>query len=54
MDKIIQLQWLETDKEVREEAGLNVKAIRRIATQDRNLHNTPLMPTINEYRAVLR
>ena len=28
-------------KEVKEEAGLNVKAIRIIAIQDRNLHNIP-------------
>lgn len=31
-----------TEKEVKEEAGLNVKAIRIIAIQDRNLHNIPL------------
>ena len=31
-----------TIKEVKEEAGLNVKAIRIIAIQDRNLHNIPL------------
>ena len=30
-----------TEKEVKEEAGLNVKAIRIIAIQDRNLHNIP-------------
>ena len=30
-----------TIKEVKEEAGLNVKAIRIIAIQDRNLHNIP-------------
>lgn len=30
-----------TEKEVKEEAGLNVKAIRVIAIQDRNLHNIP-------------
>ena len=30
-----------TEKEVKEEAGLNVKAIRIIAMQDRNLHNIP-------------
>ena len=30
-----------TIKEVKEEAGLNVKAIRIIAMQDRNLHNIP-------------
>ena len=29
------------EKEVKEEAGLNVKAIRVIAIQDRNLHNIP-------------
>lgn len=29
------------EKEVKEEAGLNVKAIRIIAIQDRNLHNIP-------------
>lgn len=31
-----------TEKEVREEAGLNVKAIKVIALQDRNKHNPPL------------
>lgn len=35
-----------TEKEVKEEAGLNVKAIRIIAIQDRNLHNIPSMPTM--------
>ena len=30
-----------TEKEVKEEAGLNEKAIRIIAIQDRNLHNIP-------------
>ncbi len=30
-----------TEKEVREEAGLDVKAVRVIAIQDRNLHNIP-------------
>ena len=30
-----------TEEEVKEEAGLNVKAIRIIAMQDRNLHNIP-------------
>ena len=30
-----------TEKEVKEESGLNVKAIRIIAMQDRNLHNIP-------------
>lgn len=30
-----------TEKEVKEEAGLDVKAIRIIALQDRNLHNQP-------------
>lgn len=30
-----------TEKEVKEEAGLDVKAIRLIALQDRNLHNDP-------------
>lgn len=30
-----------TEKEVKEEAGLNVKATRIIAMQDRNLHNIP-------------
>lgn len=35
-----------TEKEVKEEAGLNVKAIRIIAIQDRNLHNIPPMPTM--------
>lgn len=30
-----------TEKEVKEEAGLDVKAIRLIALQDRNQHNTP-------------
>lgn len=31
-----------TEKEVREEAGLDVTAVRIIAVQDRNKHNTPL------------
>jgi len=31
-----------TEKEVREEAGLNVKATKVIALQDRNKHNPPL------------
>ncbi len=31
-----------TEKEVREEAGLNVKATKLIALQDRNKHNPPL------------
>lgn len=31
-----------TEKEVREEAGLNVKAIKIIAIQDRNKHNKPI------------
>lgn len=30
-----------TEKEVWEEAGLNVEAVRLIAVQDRNLHNNP-------------
>ena len=30
-----------TEKEVKEEAGLDVKAVRLIAVQDRNLHNVP-------------
>ena len=30
-----------TIKEVKEEAGLDVEAVRVIALQDRNLHNTP-------------
>lgn len=30
-----------TEKEVKEEAGLDVKAVRLIAVQDRNLHNLP-------------
>ncbi len=30
-----------TEKEVREEAGLEVEAVRLIAVQDRNLHNRP-------------
>ena len=30
-----------TEKEVKEEAGLDVKAVRLIALQDRNLHNVP-------------
>lgn len=30
-----------TEKEVKEEAGLDVKAVRLIALQDRNLHNDP-------------
>ena len=29
------------EKEVKEEAGLDVKAVRLIAVQDRNLHNIP-------------
>ena len=30
-----------TEKEVKEEAGLDVKAVRLIALQDRNLHTLP-------------
>mgnify|MGYP003376787028 FL=1 len=31
-----------TEKEVREETGLNVKAVKIIAVQDRNKHNKPV------------
>lgn len=31
-----------TEKEVKEEAGLSVKAVKIIAVQDRNLHNKPV------------
>ena len=34
-----------TIKEVKEEAGLDVEAVRIIALHDRNLHNPPPMPT---------
>lgn len=38
---VMQTVKLNTIKEVKEEAGLDVKAVRVIALQDRNLHNTP-------------
>ena len=41
MAKNIKLAEPVVKKEVKEEAGLNVKAIRIIAIQDRNLHNIP-------------
>ena len=38
---VMQTVKLNTIKEVKEEAGLDVKAVRVIALQDRNQHNTP-------------